>query len=328
MSEASRSDHGKQKNKTEPNWDSPKDARSEQGAGKYGKVRTFKTRSGHTIQHDDSPGNESVSIQHRSGSLMQFRPDGAVVVTSHNGQYNLVFGENRVKITGAHDVTVEGGGSLKVDGDYNMTVKGDINMTTHKDFNVTAKNLNQVILGNIDTAAKNQTTKLEGSFNTQAHEGGTIQTGKGLGLSSVEDSVIIGAKKGIGIESKGNDTRMKITGKFSLDASGDVAINSGGNIGIKGTNTVVEGTTKLGLKGKDIVSKATQDNKVLADKKVQLNGNDDVTSNKPLPFPADKVDATGETGSPVTPDAPKDIPITKSDTPIYEAGKNFDVNVG
>jgi hypothetical protein len=60
-----------------------------------------------------------------------------------------VFGENRMKITGAYDITVDGAASLKVAKDYNVTVQGDINMTATKNFNLTAQNFNQTIRGNI-----------------------------------------------------------------------------------------------------------------------------------------------------------------------------------
>ena len=135
------------KDKTPPKWTGPEDARSKKGAGTYPNYYTMRTRSGHVFTMDDSEENESVTLQHRGGSMVQFMPDGAVHFVSQNGQYNFVFGENRVMITGAYDVTVKGGGSLRVDGDYNTTVMGNHNMTVNGDYNMQARNFNAQVRG-------------------------------------------------------------------------------------------------------------------------------------------------------------------------------------
>ena len=122
-----------------------KDARDMEGAGKYPNYWTHKTRSGHVFMLDDSKGAEHVTLQHRTGSMIQFMPDGAVQFTSHNGEYNMVFGAKRVKITGAYDITVEKAASLRVEGgDYNVTVpNGSVNYTIGKNFNIiTGENFN------------------------------------------------------------------------------------------------------------------------------------------------------------------------------------------
>lgn len=117
------------KKKTEQTWTGPKDARSEKGAAKYPNQHVLKTRSGHSIIYDDSKDNESMTIQHRGGSCIMFMPDGAVHMTTHNGRYDIVFGEDRMTVTGAHDITVKGDGSLRVYGDYRKTVHGNVEVS-------------------------------------------------------------------------------------------------------------------------------------------------------------------------------------------------------
>jgi hypothetical protein len=246
------SDGGKGKKETPKTWESPKDARSEKGAGKYPNFYSKKTRSGHVFMIDDSKDNEHITLQHRSGSMFQFKPDGAVQFVSHNGQYNVVFGENRMKITGAQDVTVEGAASMKVDGDYNMTIKGDVNMTTHKDFNVTAKNFNQAIRGNIDVQAKNQTTKLEGSLNMQAQEAVSIQSGKGLSIMA-QDSAVIGGKGSVGIEAKGGDIRLKASDKISAESGGTTVFKSGGKFSIDAAGDLAMKMVAFGVDASDAI---------------------------------------------------------------------------
>lgn len=223
--------------KTTPNkWSSPKDARDEKEAGQYPNYWTHKTRSGHVFTLDDSKDGEHITLQHRGGSMIQFRPDGAVQFVSHNGQYNFVFGENRVKITGAYDVTVEGGGSLKVDGNYNVTVKGDVNMTTDKAFNVTAKSANYTIADNMDIQAKNVTQKIEGNMATQVNGNYALSADGPIGIKSTGDSLGLKASKQMGLVS-GTELAMESGSKASIKGT-TLALNSDGEVGVTGASTI------------------------------------------------------------------------------------------
>ena len=90
------------------------DIRDKKSSGSVDQFINTKTTSGHSFTMDDSKGAEHVTIQHRTGSSIQFNPDGSVHYTTHNGKYEMVFGEDRVTITGAHDITVKGDASLRV----------------------------------------------------------------------------------------------------------------------------------------------------------------------------------------------------------------------
>lgn len=174
-----------------------KDARSMENGGTYPNYWSHKTRSGHNFIMDDSEGNETVTIQHRSGSALQFRPDGGVSMTTHNGKYEVVFGEDRVTVTGARDITVKGDASMRVYGNHNVTVHGDHNMTVLGDHNVTAKNMNYSVRGNIDTEAKNINTRVEGS-GTFGFGGALSMVGKdGVSMGSTGQNVHIFAGKSI-----------------------------------------------------------------------------------------------------------------------------------
>jgi len=211
---------------TPPKWSSPEDPRKNAKAGKYPNYFCHKTRSGHTFMMDDSNEAEHIVLQHRSGACVQFMPDGCVQFISHNGHYDVVFGENRMLVTGAYDVIVQGGASLKVDGNYNVTVKGDTNLDVNGDFNVTAKNMNQTIRGNIDVQAKNKTEKIEGSSTSQAQGAMTLVSDAGMTIGSSSDSVAIGAAKQLGLMAKGGSVSVKAGGKTSFRSGGDFAVDA------------------------------------------------------------------------------------------------------
>lgn len=254
-------DYKEDQKNTPRQWKGPPDARSLEGAGTYPNYYSQKTRSGHVFTLDDSDGAESVTLQHRSGSMVQFLPDGAVQFISHNGQYTFVFGENRVQITGAYDVTVQGAASLKVDGDYNMTVHGNHNTTVNGDMNITAKNMNTVVRGNMDTSAKNMTTKIEGSTQISTEGVTTIDSDGGLSMSSSSAPVSILGQGDVGIGTTGklflhsggqtnilsdDEIRMTSSGQFSIKAGGGpVAVDGGKEIHLNSGKSIEAGEMQI-----------------------------------------------------------------------------------
>jgi len=228
--------------KTPPKWDGKKDARDLPGAGQPNNFYTHRSRSGHTYTVDDSKGAESVTLQHRSGSMIQFLPEGAIQFVSHNGQYTFVFGENRVMITGAQDVTVKGDCSLLIEGDHNATVWGNHNTTVHGDMNITARNMNTTIRGNMDTSAKNMTTKIEGSTEITTEGVTSIASHGGLSISSTgaPASILSKGDLGIGTTGKlsfhaGGAMHVKTDTNMVMSSSGTFTIKSGGMMAFDGT---------------------------------------------------------------------------------------------
>lgn len=206
------------KDKTPPKYDGPEDARSKSGAGKYPYYQTTRTRSGHVITLDDSEDNESITIQHRGGSMVQFMPDGAVQFVSQNGQYTFVFGENRIEVHGAHDMVVHGTASMRVDNDFDMTVMGNHNVTVNGDYNLNAKNFNGQIRGNMDINAKNMTAQIEGSASISAHGIAAIKGDGGVAIASTSQGVGIKAAADIAIKADGS-MMLQSSGKTSIQAN-------------------------------------------------------------------------------------------------------------
>lgn len=214
---------GAPKDKTPQKWDGPEDARSKKGSGVYPNYNTIRTRSGHVFTFDDSEDNESVTLQHRGGSMVQFMPDGAVQFVAQNGQYTFVFGENRVKITGAYDVVVDGAASLRVEGDYDVTVGGNYNVVVAKDYNVQAKNYNSQVRGEIDMNSKNFNLKVEGSSAVTSHGTTAIVSDGGVAIASTSQSVAIKGAVDVGIKAAGGNMMIESGGKTSVKAGGMVA---------------------------------------------------------------------------------------------------------
>jgi hypothetical protein len=222
---------------TPPEFETPKDPR-EQG-GEYPNYWVRKTRSGHVIMLDDSKDNEHMTFQHRSGSMLQFLPDGGIQSVANKGRYDTTFGENRVKITGSHDVKVDGSASYKTEGQFNQTVYGDSTVSVKGDSINTSKTQNTLVANQYDVAAGSMTFASQ-SGTTITSKGAMSITGKGTSaIGSTEGATVVGAytnavltsKDGTKVETKNgpvevtnNQAQIKFEGQYVYINSGRGAI--------------------------------------------------------------------------------------------------------
>lgn len=89
------------------------------------------TASGHVLEFNDTPGGERILIRHNSGSGIEMRPDGTIVVSTLNNKIEVCNGDNTV--------IVEGDAKMIYKGNLTMDVTGDFNINC-MNFNVNAKN--------------------------------------------------------------------------------------------------------------------------------------------------------------------------------------------
>lgn len=191
----------------------PEDARSKKEAQDPKNTYQHVTRSGHLFEMCDNAEGEHITLQHRGGSMVQFQPDGKITITSHDGMYTAVFGENRMYITGAYDIVVDGSASLKVKGDYNLTVDGNFNTTVSGDMNtVVGKNKNDTVGDDHVVIAENQTTKI--SNNTEHTSEGKTYIGAdgGLKVESTTATVSLAAATTMDMTSQSGMTLVDSSG--------------------------------------------------------------------------------------------------------------------
>lgn len=96
-----------------------------------------KTESGHVEEYDDTPGNERINIQHKSGSFREFRPDGNVVDRYEGSGFEIVIQDKNVYVGGTCNLHINSNCNTFVGGDWNIEVTGAFNVkaaTTDQDF--------------------------------------------------------------------------------------------------------------------------------------------------------------------------------------------------
>ncbi len=96
--------------------------------------KVFESESLHVFELDDTPSAERVRLMHRSGSGVEWSPDGSRVEKIVQDAYTIVLKDSKIGIYGASDITVHGDATLMVkgnriehiDGDYHLSVEGDM----------------------------------------------------------------------------------------------------------------------------------------------------------------------------------------------------------
>ena len=92
--------------------------------------RTTTSKSGHTQEMDDTPGGERISTFHRSGTYVDFYPDGEKIERTVGDLYELNFKDKKILINGDWDVYVNGDYRLNVGGEFYCKVGGNVTFDT------------------------------------------------------------------------------------------------------------------------------------------------------------------------------------------------------
>lgn len=94
----------------------------------YPNNRVIRSRSGHTIELDDTPNAERVHIRHSSGSKIEMRPDGSIVIKTVGDGFEIIGGKKDIAINGDCNVDVKGSLSAKVQGAATIVGQSDVSL--------------------------------------------------------------------------------------------------------------------------------------------------------------------------------------------------------
>ena len=129
----------------------PESAANTSNPPEYPYNNVTRTNSGHSMEMDDTPEQERVRLQHRTGTFIEMHPDGS--------QVNHIFGEGfwitedsgRVLIKGTCSIVVQGNAAIDCQKDLHLHVGGDMKTVVdgHYDLVVT-KSINIIGNGDVD----------------------------------------------------------------------------------------------------------------------------------------------------------------------------------
>jgi len=148
----------------------------------YNKVHT--TESGHTIEFDDTPGNERISQYHTSGTYTEIDKFGNTVnkiigdsfqITERNG-YIYIDGTARISVGSDVKLYVAGNMDIEVDGNLNYNIGGSVNWKIGGDSIKGIAGINSVQSGgptNIDSPTINLNSGLSTPNTPSSRSGST-----------------------------------------------------------------------------------------------------------------------------------------------------------
>lgn len=112
--------------------------------------KAFESESGHSLEFDDTPNNERITLSHRSGTFQEVYPSGTKVEEVVKNNYKVVFADDHIHIIGRAYIKVDSDAYIKVKGDtfveagndLDAKVSGNMNLSVRENLNIKAKNLN------------------------------------------------------------------------------------------------------------------------------------------------------------------------------------------
>ena len=135
-------------------------------SSKYPKNQVRESVSGHVTEIDDTPGNERMLFKHKTGSGVEMRADGTVIMSSTNHMIRISQHDEKVIIEGNGELFYNGNLKLNVSGDFDLNVGGNYNITTGGDKVENIKGgVRQTVTKNLEsTIIKNKTEYVAGSM--------------------------------------------------------------------------------------------------------------------------------------------------------------------
>ena len=91
------------------------------------------TIAGHVTEYDDTPGRERVLFKHSTGSGVDMRPDGTVIINTRYNRIEITGGDQKVIVQGDGEIFYHGNLKLNVSGDMDVEVGGNYNLKVHGD---------------------------------------------------------------------------------------------------------------------------------------------------------------------------------------------------
>ena len=152
-------------------------------AAKYPNNKVYMSESGHVIEIDDTPKGERIHVWHKSGSYIEFQPDGTIVKKSYKDDHEIVLGEDKTYVTGNMSVFVEGNVSFKTLGNFSIAAEGNVSIMAGGSMDISS-------VGGMALASSGSIT--ESAAGELVFNGKTIK--QNMGGGSGAKSVDVGAK--------------------------------------------------------------------------------------------------------------------------------------
>ena len=155
-------------------WDQPEIA--------YGSIypnnHVYESESGHLLEFDDTADKERIHLYHRTGSSVEYNPNGARIDIIKGISYNITSSHNLVNIDGRSDISIGGRHKIFINKDGQENNNYDIQVGTNANINI-----------QVDTGDVNIVT-LQGKVNVNSGGDYNVKVGGNYTMTVAGDRVI------------------------------------------------------------------------------------------------------------------------------------------
>jgi hypothetical protein len=156
----------------------------------YPKNNVKQTITGHIVEIDDTPGNERMLYRHRTGSGIEMRADGTVIISSVDNTVRVTGGDEKVIVEGDGEISYNGNLTLNVTGDFDLKVGGNFNVVTSGDkFEETRGGRKDLVEKNFEQTVKKNRSSYTLGTNTETILGDRNNITKGVLRNYVEGNI-------------------------------------------------------------------------------------------------------------------------------------------
>ena len=209
--------------------------------------RVIETAGGHTVELDDSPGGERITIYHSEGAFIEIDNNGMMNIKAVGDLYlgsmkNVVIiaeGRQLVKIKGDAIVSVDGNMLHEVNGDMRQVVRGNYELSVAGQLNLNASEEIQARAAKVRIEANVEGINIKAGkkINMQSGQTFSIKSGTGILQEAVGD-----------INIKSDNHYIQTAGAMHTKSGDAIFQEAAADINIKGVNLFVESAGTFNLK--------------------------------------------------------------------------------
>ena len=126
------------------------------------------TPGGHIIEYEDTPGEERILVRHKSGTGIDMRPDGSIIISTRRNRMEYVTGDDTLIVDGDANLIYNGNLKMEVAGDWDVNVGGDYNLEVggQKKQRIKGSEINRVEKNKSETIIENRSSQVLGEETT------------------------------------------------------------------------------------------------------------------------------------------------------------------
>lgn len=213
--------------------------------------RVIETAAGHTIEMDDTPGGERITIFHNTGSfieidnggVMNIKATGDLFLGSMKNVIIIADGRQMVKVKGDAIVSVDGNMIQEVNGDLQQVVRGNYHLSVGGQLNLNGSEEIQARAAKIRLESNVEGINLKSSkkINIQSGEVINMKSGQGILQEAVGD-----------INVKSDNLYVQGAGAIHLKAGDAIFQEAAADINIKGDNLFIQGAGNTNVKSAQV----------------------------------------------------------------------------